>query len=157
MLGPHWIRCTTKGVHTVSQTKATAIYVLSELRFSCPHRKDLRSHREGTYTPSGVYQRKTTTIVMLYVKMAFDTRTLIGPEEFYVICFTFCDLRRTCPHYRLAISKIRQETFQNVARLWLIRFAMPTTPALHRSQDVKCEQISSDLRSGEVWCGQGRA
>ena len=46
MLGPHWIRCTTKGVHTASQTKATAIYVLSELRFSCPHRKDLRSRRE---------------------------------------------------------------------------------------------------------------
>ena len=78
MLGPHWIRCTTEGVHTASQIKATAIYVLSELRFSCPHRKDLRSHREGTCTPSGVYQRKTTTIVTLYVKTSFDTRTLIG-------------------------------------------------------------------------------
>ena len=54
MLGPHWVRCTTKGVHTASQTKATAIYVLSELRCSCPHRKDLRSHHEGTYMPSGV-------------------------------------------------------------------------------------------------------
>ena len=68
MLGPHWIRFTTKGVHTASQTKATAIYVLSELRFLYPHRKDLRAHCEGTYTPSGVYQRKTTTIVTLYVK-----------------------------------------------------------------------------------------
>ena len=63
MLGPHWVRCTTKSVHTASQTKATVIYALSELPFSCPHRKDLRSHREGTYTPSGVYQRKATTIV----------------------------------------------------------------------------------------------
>ena len=43
------------------------------------------SDREGTYTPSGVYQRKTTTIVTLYVKTSFDTRTLIGPEAFYVI------------------------------------------------------------------------
>ena len=51
--GPHWIRCTTKGVHTASQTKASALYTLSELRFSCPHRKDVRSHREGPYTPSG--------------------------------------------------------------------------------------------------------
>ena len=96
MLGPHWIRCATKGVHTASQTKATAIYVLSELRFSCPHRKDLRSHGEGTYTPSRVYQRKSTTIVTLYVKTSFDTRTLIGPEAFYVILrgdlrFATCD------------------------------------------------------------------
>ena len=68
MLGPHWIRCTTNGVHTALQTKATAIYVLSELRFLCPHRKNVRSHCEGTYTPSRVYQRKTTTIVTLYIK-----------------------------------------------------------------------------------------
>ena len=59
MPGPHWIQCTTKGVHTASHTKATEIYALSEVRFSCPHRKDVRSHREGT----GVCQRKTTTIV----------------------------------------------------------------------------------------------
>ena len=62
--GPHWIRCTTKGVHTASQTKATAIYALNELRFSCPNRKDVRSHREGPYPPSGVYQRKTTLDVI---------------------------------------------------------------------------------------------
>ena len=63
MPGPHWIRCMTKGVHTALQTKATAIYVLSELQFSCPHGKDVRFYWEGTHTPSGVYQRKTTTIV----------------------------------------------------------------------------------------------
>ena len=105
MLGPHWIRCTTKGVHTASQTKATAIYVLSELRFSCPHCKDVRSHREGTYTPSRVYQRKTTTIVMSFGKTSFDTRTLIGRSVFRNSSrgLTFCDLRRTCPHYRLAV------------------------------------------------------
>ena len=39
----------------------------------------------GRYTPSGVYQRKTTTIVTLYVKTSFDTCTLIGPDAFYVI------------------------------------------------------------------------
>ena len=42
--------------------------IMSELGFLCPHRKYLRSYREGTYTPSGVYKRKTTTIVTLYVK-----------------------------------------------------------------------------------------
>ena len=51
------------GCPHASQTKVTEICALSELRFLCPHRKDVRSHREGPNTPSGVYQRKTTTIV----------------------------------------------------------------------------------------------
>ena len=48
---------------------------------------------------------------------------------------TFCDLR-------LAISKIQQENFQNIARLWLIRFARPSTPALHRSQGPYMSNVS---------------
>ena len=76
MPGSHWIRCTTKGVHTASQTKTTAIYALSELRFSCPHRKDVRSHREGPYTLSGVYQRKTTLDVIRYSRADWLKRFL---------------------------------------------------------------------------------
>ena len=126
MLGPHWIQCTTKskGVHTASQTKATAIYALSELRFMCSHRKDVRSHREGTYTPSGVYQRKTTTIVTSYViryshadwlKLFFGgtyvLRLVTNPS-------TLPSSGVRCrPHCRLAISKIQQENFHNIARL----------------------------------------
>ena len=70
---------------------------------------------------------------------------------------TFCDLRRTCPHYRLAISKIRQKNFQNIARLtYKVCDAIHTCPPqVARPVYVECEQISSDLRSGEVWCGQG--
>ena len=69
----------------------------------------------------------------------------------------FCDLRRTCPHYRLAISKIRQGNFQNIARLtYKVCEAVHTRPPqVARPVYVKCEQMSSDLRPGEVWCGQG--
>jgi len=56
---------------------------------------------------------------------------------------------RCRPHCRLAISKIQQENFQNIARLCLMKFARPSTPA------VKCQQISPGLRPGEVGCGQG--
>ena len=121
--GPHWIRCTTKGVHTASQTKATAIYALNELRFSCPNRKDVRSHREGPYPPSGVYQRKTTLDVIRHsyadwlkhfsefhwgtyvLRLATNLSTLPSSGA------------RCRPHCRLAISKIQQENFQNIARL----------------------------------------
>ena len=46
---------------TASQIKATAIYVLSELRFSCSHRKDLRSHREQSLRYIEFGQLKTWT------------------------------------------------------------------------------------------------
>ena len=96
MLRPHWVRCTTKGVHIASQTKATAIYALGKLRFSCPHRKDVRSHCEGLYTPSGVYQRKTSIDVIRYSHADWLKRFPEFLQGTYV-------LRWTCPHYRLAV------------------------------------------------------
>ena len=65
---------------------------------------------------------------------------------------------RCRPHYRLAISKIQQENFQNIARLWLIMFASPSTPALQRSQGLYTSNVIKclrGLRPGEVLCGQG--
>ena len=143
MLGPHWIRCTTKSVHTASQTKATAIYVLSELRFSCPHRKDVRSHREGPYTPSGVYQRKTTLDVIRYPHADWLKRFSGGTCVLRLATSDFYDSTVEFSKYRKTLT-------------YKVCDAVHTCPPqIARPVYVKCEQISSDLRPGEVWCGQG--
>ena len=60
---------------------------------------------------------------------------------------------RCRPHCRLAISKVQQENFQNIARLWLIRFARPSTPTVHRSQGPYTMSPGFTSWRGMVWTG----
>ena len=150
--------------YTASQTKATAIYALSELRFSCSHRKDVRSHREGPYMPSGVSQRKTT---LFCVKTSFDTCTLIGWSIFRNSSrgLTFCDLQWTCPHYCLVVydaapssSDFKDSTgeFSKYRKTLTHKFckAIHTRPP-QVARPIYVSKCLWGLRPGEVWCGQG--
>ena len=105
----------------------------------------------GKLQQLGRYTSRRNSILARWLAEAFHVIPLGDLRFLRFLRF----LRRSCPHYRLTISTIRQENFHNIASLWLMPCPHQTSPG-RKSEEICSHWRIRYLRSVEDGCGRHR-